>query len=421
LPHLDASARSNFLADAAARRDQVIDNARALIAVPSPNPPLATGAVAAVAAALLRQQAPGVELALCEAGEGVVNLVARVTGSAPGRRLVLNGHLDTYPVNEALPWTVDPLGGLVQDGRLYGRGAADMKGGIAASMTALALLAAHRGLWRGEAVLALAGDEESMGQRGTKWLIDNVACARGDAVIIGDAGSPAVVRFGEKGFLWIEIEAVGKAAHGAHVHLGINAIDRLRGALDALAALRDLPVCAPDAVTRAIAAARAVSEPLSGVGECETLSRVTVNIGHVTGGTSMNLVPAHARAGVDIRLPVGVASNEIETRFAAALAGMEGISWRVLRRYEASYTAPGSEIVGTVAAAAREVLGQPPAINMRVGGSDSRLYRLANIPTVVYGPTPFNMGSADEYALVDELHAVATVHALAGLDFLASP
>ena len=157
----------------------MIDNACALIAAPSPNPPLATGVVAAVAAALLRAQVPCVELSLHEPGEGVVNLVARVMGNGPGRRLVLNGHLDTYPVNEALPWTVDPLGGLVRDGRLYGRGAADMKGGIAASMTAFALLAAHRDLWRGEVVLALAGDEESMGQLGTKWLIDNVECARG--------------------------------------------------------------------------------------------------------------------------------------------------------------------------------------------------------------------------------------------------
>ena len=418
MPHVDAAARSRFLADAATRRDQVIGNARALIAAASPNPPLSTGAVAAVAAALLREQVPGVELSLHEPGEGVVNVIARITGAGPGRRLVLNGHLDTYPVNEALPWTVDPLGGLVRDGRLYGRGASDMKGGIAASMTALALLAAHRDLWRGEAVLALAGDEESMGQLGTQWLIDNVECARGDAVIIGDAGSPAVIRFGEKGFVWIELEAEGKAAHGAHVHLGVSAIDRLRMALDALAALRDLPVPAPEEVTRAIAMARPISEPLSGAGESETLGRVTVNIGHMAGGTSMNLVPAHARAGVDIRLPVGVSSREIETRFAAALAGMEGISWRVLRRYEASYTAPDADIIRTVTAAAREVCGRASAINMRVGGSDSRLYRLANIPTVVYGPTPFNMGGADEYALVDELHAVATVHALAGLDFL---
>jgi succinyl-diaminopimelate desuccinylase len=420
LPHADAVARRAFLTDAAGRCGQVIANAQALIAAPSPNPPLATGLVANVAADLLRAQIPGVDLTLHETGEGVVNVVARVQGSGPGRRLVLNGHLDTYPVNEALPWTVEPLGGLVRDGRLYGRGAADMKGGIAASMTALALLAEHRALWQGEAVLALGGDEESMGRLGTQWLIENVPHAVGDAVIIGDAGSPAVVRFGEKGFLWMELETTGKPAHGAHVHLGINAIDRLRAALDALSALRDLPVPAPDMVTQAIAAARPVSEALSGAGESETLGRVTVNIGQMAGGTSMNLIPASARAGVDIRLPVGVPAAMVEAQFAAALAGMEGVSWRVLRRFEASFTPPDSEIVRTVAAAAGAVLGQAPAVNMRVGGSDSRLYRMAGIPTVVYGPTPFNMGGADEYALVEELHAVATVHALAALDFLSA-
>lgn len=392
--------------------------AQALIAVPSPNPPLATGAVAKAAAALIAQYVPDAAVSLHDAGEGVVNLVAQVRGAGPGRRVLLSGHLDTYPVNEALPWTVDPLGGLVRDGRLYGRGAADMKGGIAASITALAVLAQHRGAWRGEVVLALSGDEESMGTLGAAWLLEHVPETRADAVIIGDAGSPAVVRFGEKGFLWVEVDAVGRAAHGAHVHLGDNAVDRLRRALDALAGLRDMPVHAPDAVTRAIAAARPVSEPLSGTGEADTLGRVTVNVGHVAGGTSMNLVPASARAGLDIRLPVGVSTVQVEARMADVLAGQEGIGVRVLRRTEPSYTRPDAELVHLTAAAATRVLGHAPAVNMRVGASDARVFRGAGVPTVVYGPTPHNMGGADEYALVDELLVVAKVQALATLSFL---
>jgi succinyl-diaminopimelate desuccinylase len=173
-------------------------------------------------------------------------------------------------------------------------------------------------------------------------------------------------------------------------------------------------------VTRAIAAARPVSEPLSGKGESQTLGRVTVNIGRFAGGTSMNLIPASARAGVDIRLPVGISAAEVEVQLAEKLGALEGISWQVLRRYEASHTAPDAEIVRTVAAAANEVLGRAPAVNMRVGGSDARLYRMAGIPTIVYGPTPFNMGGADEHALVSELHDVATVHALSALDFLSA-
>jgi acetylornithine deacetylase/succinyl-diaminopimelate desuccinylase-like protein len=410
--------RAAFAAEAAGRGAQVVDIARRLIAVPSPNPPGDTGAVAEAAAAVLRDAVPGVDLSLHAASDTVVNLVARVHGHAPGRRLVLNGHLDTYPVNAALPWTVDPLGGAVRDGRLYGRGAADMKGGIAASIVALALLAEHRDLWRGEAVLTLAGDEETMGPLGTRWLMDHVPHGVGDAAIIGDAGSPAVLRFGEKGFLWVELEAAGRAAHGAHVHLGVNAFDRLRPALDAAAALRALPVEAPRAVTDAIAAARTVSEALNGAGEAEVLGRVTVNVGRVEAGTSMNLIPAAARAGVDIRLPVGVSAAAAEAALAAAWGGLDGVSWRVLRRFEPSFTDPDAEIVRTVARAAHRVLGRAPVANMRVGGSDSRWFRMAGIPTVVYGPTPFNMGGADEYALVAELLAVAQVHALSALDFL---
>ena len=414
MPHDDAAAAILAGADTA----EIVATAQALIAVPSPNPPLATGAVAETAAALVGRLVPNAEVTRYDAGEGVVNLVARLAGNGPGRRMVLSGHLDTYPVNEALPWTVDPLGGLVRDGRLYGRGAADMKGGIAASIRALSLLAAHRDAWRGEVVLALSGDEESMGRRGAHWLLDTVPAARGEAVLIGDAGSPAVVRFGEKGFLWIELEATGRPGHGAHVHLGENAIDRLRTALDAVCALRGMAVAAPADVTAAIAAAKSQSEALSGDGEAETLGRVTVNIGRIAGGTSMNLIPASATAGVDIRLPMGVSALEVEQRVAAVLSTIDGVTWRVLRRYEPSFTPPGSEFVRLVAATATSVLGHAPAINMRVGGSDSRVFRAAGIPTVVYGPTPFNMGGADEYCLIEELRQVATVHALSSLSFL---
>jgi len=399
-------------------RNSVVAIAQRLIAAASPNPPGDTEAVATVAADSLRAAVPGIELALHDVGQGIVNLVARVHGSMPGRRIVLNGHLDTYPVNEALPWTVDPLGGEVHDGRLYGRGAADMKGGIAASIAALAALAEVRAHFRGEAVLTLAGDEESMGTKGTQWLLDHVPHARGDATIIGDAGSPLVLRFGEKGFLWVQLTASGKPSHGAHVHLGVNAVDRLRRALDALSGLPELPFDAPAAVVQAIAAAKPVSEPLCGAGEADVLGRVTVNVGRFEGGTSMNLVPTSAAAAVDIRLPAGMDAARMEAAIAAALAPMEGVRWDVLRRVEPSVTPPDAEIVQRTVAAAQHVLGRAPAVNMRVGGSDARLLRRAGIPTVVYGPTPFNMGGADEYVLVEELVQVARVHALASFDFL---
>jgi acetylornithine deacetylase/succinyl-diaminopimelate desuccinylase-like protein len=145
-----------------------------------------------------------------------------------------------------------------------------------------------------------------------------------------------------------------------------------------------------------------------------------VNIGHIGGGTSMNLIPARAAAGADIRIPFGVTAEAVEAAVAAALGGLDGVSWRVKRRVEPSATPVDAEILRCVASAAARVLGRAPALNMRVGASDARLFRAAGIPTVVYGPTPFNMGGADEYALMDELCAVATVHALAALEFLSA-
>jgi succinyl-diaminopimelate desuccinylase len=122
------------------------------------------------------------------------------------------------------------------------------------------------------------------------------------------------------------------------------------------------------------------------------LGRVTVNIGTLSGGVSPNLVPASAHAAADIRLPVGITIDAVERRLAALLAGIPGVELRVLRRFEPNFTDPGQEIVRRVVDNAAAVLGERPALNMRVGAS--------------------------EWISIDELHAVAQVHALTAYDFL---
>lgn len=409
--------RNELVRRVEAARERLIATTQRLVAIASPNPPSDTFEVARVAEELLRA-IPGIEIERIEPAPRVVSLIARIRGKGPGRRLIFNGHLDTFPLLENLAWTVPPLGGVLKDGKLYGRGVCDMKGGIACSLLAATLLSQHRESWNGEIVLTLAGDEENMGSLGTGYMMEHVPHARGDANICGDVGSPRVVRFGEKGLMWVEVEATGSPAHGAHVHRGTNAIDRLRVALDRLKDLEDVPFQAPPVVTAAIARAKAISESLSGAGEAETLQRVTVNIGTIEGGTSPNLVPTHAIARADIRLPVGITTDVLVTRLDEWLGPLEGVTWRAIRRFEPSFTPPDDEIVVRTAKVAHEVLGETPAVNMRVGGSDSRWYRPAGVPTVVLGLTPFNMGGPDEYVLVDELVAVAKIHTLTAFDFL---
>jgi succinyl-diaminopimelate desuccinylase len=403
-------------AEVEAQRSFLVEITQKLVAAASPNPPGNVTEAAEVAFRFL-QTIDGIRLARYETAPGIVNMVAVVSGARHGRRLVFNGHLDTFPIGEG-EWTVPPLRGTLRDGRIYGRGVSDMKGGIAAALTATRILASVRERWCGELVVALAGDEENMGSLGSRWLLENVPEAKGDAMLCADVGSPMVVRFGEKGLCWVEIEAEGEPAHGAHVHKGCNAIDRLRRALDGLKRIEAIPVTAPATVTAAIMAAKPVSEELSGAGEAETLQRVTVNIGTIEGGISPNLVPARARAAADIRLPVGVSLDALRAALHDEFERCEGVSWRIVREYPPSFTPPDHEIVRCTIAASTKVFGKPPVANMRVGASDARLYRMFGVPSVVFGCTPFNMGAPDEYILVEELVAVAKVHALAAFDFL---
>jgi acetylornithine deacetylase/succinyl-diaminopimelate desuccinylase-like protein len=363
----------------------------------------------------------GAEVAIHAGEPSMPNVVAVARGRRPGRRLVFNGHLDTFPVGDPAAWSVDPLGGVVKNGRLYGRGVSDMKGGMAASILAFELLRARRDEWDGELVLTLASDEETMGRWGTAYLLETVPEARGDAMICGDCGSPRVIRFGEKGLLWLRLIARGRAAHGAHVHLGDNAIERLTAALGRLAELRALPVATPPEIARMIREARDVSEALSGAGESEVLTSVTVNMGMIAGGAKVNLVPDTATAEIDVRLPVGVSTEACLAEVHRRLDGVAGVSVEVLRCFEPTYTDPAHEIMTLLAANAEAVLGRRPVLNLRVGASDARLYRRAGIATAVYGPTPFNMGGADEHITLEDLGAVARVFTLTALDFLSRP
>ena len=410
-PMQKSSVTHSLRAAIGGRQAQMLQVARELVRCDSQTPPSDTRMAAEIAIKHLAP-IPGISITRHESVAPVMNVVARLGGGRPGRRLVLSGHLDTYPVGDRAAWSVDPLGGELVDGRLYGRGSADMKGGIAALIAVMAAFAECAQEFPGELVLALAGDEESMGELGTQWLIDNVPLVRGDAVIVADVGSPAIVRIGEKGMVWADIEAQGISAHGAHLHRGVNAIDRLMQALDEIRQAVALTPKPPQDVLDTIGAARPLSEPLGGIGEAEILNMVTVNLGTVQGGTSANLVPDKASASLDIRIPVGLSVRDVESALQKVVGRSDGVRLTITRRYEPTWTSPDEPIAAAGLEAAAEVLEREVAVNMRIGGSDARLWRRAGIPTIVAGLTPHNLGAADEYFEVSELVPLATIHAL---------
>jgi len=392
----------------------------ALVGIPSENPPGDTMALAARVEAFLAA-IPGMEVKRAIGRAPAVNLIARLSGGRPGRRLLFNGHLDTFPAGDAAAWTGSPFSARIEDGRLYGRGSCDMKAGIAAAMMAAKLLAADRASLAGELVLTFVSDEETGGTWGTQYVLANVPEARGDAMISADAGSPRVVRFGEKGQLWLELEARGRANHGAHVHLGDNAIVHLMAALAALKDMESMSCPIPADVMASMREAQPVSEPISGKGEFDTLSRLTVNIGTVAGGIAVNIIPDLATARLDFRFPPGLALADVLAEIERRMRGHPQVAWKVLSSHEPNVTGPGHEIVQAVLRHARSGTSQPVVANMRPGFSDSRFYRAAGIAAVVYGPQPNNMGGPDEYVLLDELRAVFRVHVLAAADYLGHP
>ncbi|MDP6390224.1 MAG: M20/M25/M40 family metallo-hydrolase [Alphaproteobacteria bacterium] len=415
----DAGARARFASRIEELEDDVVAFCAELVRIDSQNPPGDTGPLVAAIEARLGD-APGVHARRIVAEDPAVNLVAMVSGSKPGRRLVFNGHLDTFPIGDTAGWSTPPLGGEIRDGRIYGRGACDMKAGIAASVTAFLLLAEFRGDWAGEAVLALVGDEETGGRWGTQHLLANFEETVGDAMISGDAGSPLVARIGEKGNLWVKVEAAGIANHGAHVHLGQNAIEALLDALTPVLALGDAPSQLPEAIARTIREAAPISEALSGAGESDTLQRITVNLGRIEGGLNINTIPNSAKALLDFRLPPGTAVADLHARIAAALDPLRDVTWEVLSECEPNWTEPDHELVRLVHDNARAVLGRDVAVNLRPGFSDARFYRQKGVPSVVYGVAANNMGGTDEFADIEELHAVFAVHALTAFDYLSA-
>ncbi len=410
---------SQVLKDVDDSRDRIVGLTRKLVRIPTESPQSDTAAAVRLIANEIAGLA-GVEVTTHTAREPIHNLVAKLCATTPGRRLILNGHLDTYPAGDHDAWTDGPFSGSVRGGRLYGRGSSDMKGGVACLIHAFSALAQMRDMWAGEVCLTLAGDEETMGVLGSQYLLDTTGDARGDAMLNADVGAPLVPRIGEKGMVWVDIFARGKPAHGAHVHNGENAIDALRTAMNALSGLSSLGVVLPDEVARTIDAARPVSEPIGGDGEAEILKSLTVNIGRISGGHSANLVPDRAEANADIRLPMGVTVDRVESEISRLLNPLPGIRFEIVRRYEPTWTSPHDPVVTATVDACHRVLGRAPSVNMRVGASDARLYRAAGIPSVVCGLTPHNLGGPDEYVEIEELGDVAKIHLVSALNFLSA-
>lgn len=215
----------------------LIDFLRGLIRCKSPNPPGDTSEVAAYVRGFLDRHCLAYRVI---APNGLMpNIVATFDAAAPGRHFALNGHMDVFPV-DSTGWTVDPWGGQLIDGKIYGRGACDMKCGTTATLFTFRYLHELRNSLHGKLTLSAVSDEETFGPWGTRYLVEHHPEILGDCCLSGEPSSRHTVRFGEKGPLWLRFHVRTPGAHGAYTHASRSAVAIASGIIAGLQRLEEI-------------------------------------------------------------------------------------------------------------------------------------------------------------------------------------
>jgi succinyl-diaminopimelate desuccinylase len=351
-----------------------------LVAIDSQNPP---GRERPIAEFIVdRLEGWGIDARLFERPDAErPQVIAEVgEGDPDAGTLILNGHVDVVPPGDTEQWTHDPFGGARESNRVYGRGASDMKGGVAAGM--LALRAAHEADVDGRVVLTCAMGEETA-EPGTETMLEEVS---GDWGIVLEPTQLVVDTVG-KGLAWYEVEVRGEAAHASRPHLGNNVLDALfayEGRIDDY---------------RAEIAGR--EHPLIG----ESLCTPTM----LEAGTKENVVPDHATLTFDRRfLPsedVEDLDEEMETLFDGLREEGFEVSIERTRTYEAAEIDPDHEIATVVRRHAHDVAGVETAPHGKDAATDQRNFvNDAGIPAIIWGPGVSEQShTVDEWAPVDAL------------------
>lgn len=413
--------REQILAWIEEDRDELVSFLSGFVAIPSPNPPGDTREAAGFLVDQLR--AKNVPVEVRSAKDPLPNVVGSFAGAEPGRHLVLNGHIDVFPVGQAEPWSRDPWGGAVEDGKVYGRGVVDMKCGTSASVWTYIYLHRLRERLAGRLTLTCVSDEETGGTWGSKWLVDAFPGEfRGDCVLNGEPSVPTMIRFGEKGTLRVVFEIDTPGAHAAYTHISPNAIRIAAELVRDLYALEDMPVVQEDAIRAALAACGPAIDRGLGAGASKILNRVTVCPGVIQGGLKINMLPGYCRIEVDIRLPVGMTHVEVLRTLERILARHPPARMTPVWTHssEPSFCDPGHEMVGILKRTVRELGRDEPVPAVSLGATDAKHWRHRGIPAYVYGCTPNNMAKADEWVDVEEYLHVVRTHALAAASYLSA-
>jgi acetylornithine deacetylase/succinyl-diaminopimelate desuccinylase-like protein len=363
-------------------RNNVIDLVSSLVAIDSVNPSLVEGGAgeSAVAAFIVGWAAQvGLESEVLEDTPGRPTVLVRARGTNGGKTLLLCGHVDTVNV-EDMPDAHRPR---VDGDRLYGRGAYDMKAGVAAALLACREAAALN--LAGDVVVAAVADEE----HSSIGIQEALRTVTPDAAIVTEPTELAVA-VAHKGFAWVEIEVSGVAAHGSRPHLGVDAIVKAGpiltgvGQLDADLAAREHPL----------------------------LGRGSVHGSTINGGIEMSSYAARCAIGLERRTLPGETAEQVRAEIDALLDRCRAADPDLVVEHrpglvrEPFEVPTDSDIVKQVTEAAAEVFGRQPEVGGVSYWADAAFIASAGVPTVLLGPGGHGAHGIDEWVSIGDTEAV---------------
>ena len=347
-----------------------------------------------------------------------VNVIGTRRGG-PGPVVHLNGHIDVVPAGDG--WTVDPFGGLVQDGKIFGRGVCDMKAGIAAAVFAAEAIERAGVTLPGTIEISGTVDEESGGFAGVAHLAERGRIAKGrtDFVIIPEPLDVDRICIGHRGVYWFEVTARGRIGHGSMPFLGVSAIDGM-GRL--LQSVRDdlMPLLA----------SRRTAVPVVPPGA----RHATINVNGIDGGQAVDgiqtpCVADLCRAVFDRRFLIeegfDATKREVADLVARVEAQSNGVRFDVrdLMVVHPTRTPDDSPVIASLERAVQSVLGRRAELIASPGTYDHKhVARIANVPhCVAYGPGALELAhQPDEYCRIDDIVNATKVLALATLDLMSN-
>jgi acetylornithine deacetylase/succinyl-diaminopimelate desuccinylase-like protein len=340
------------------------------------------------------------------------NLVIRLVGREPGRRLVLNGHTDTKPPGDHADWGHDPTAPEVRDGRLHGLGSVDMKGAISAMLHAAAALVAEGLPTSGELVLIFSADEEASGMLGLAHVLATTGLTA-DAAMIGEPsgidGPFDRLAIGARGYHGFSLRTVGRRVHSG---------------------LAGTPSASPEAIRALVR----VADRLPSMVEFNQRPSPgfplgpTVAITGLQAGVAPGILPGEAVAQGEVRTVPGMSWADTDRALSEALAGIRDDDGGPLmvglesepEEWPASSIDAGEPIVAALAAATSRVTGRWPDLSLFPGATEAHAFAARGIPCVpAFGPG--RLASAhvpDESVDLDDLFAAARIYALAIADYL---